>query len=94
MKSATKCLVTRRREQGATAMFQMSDTIRKSETADRGILPDLQHGQMFRLNLAASKIVELLQHGYDEALITEEISREYGHAAGIPGSAQSQSPNR
>lgn len=59
-------------------MFQISNTIRRTETVDGGILLDVHHGQMFCLNLVASKILELMQRGYDEALITEEISREYG----------------
>lgn len=58
-------------------MFQISDTIRRTETADGGILLDVHHGQMFCLNLVASKILELMQRGFDEALITEEISRVY-----------------
>lgn len=59
-------------------MFQISDTIRRTETADGGILLDVHHGQMFCLNLVGSKILELMQRGYDEVLITEEISRQYG----------------
>lgn len=58
-------------------MFQISDTIRRTETMDGGILLDVHHGQMFCLNLVASKILELMQRGYDEKLITEEISRQY-----------------
>ena len=59
-------------------MFQISDTIRRTETADGGILLDVHHGQMFCLNVVGSKILELMQRGYDEALITEEIGRQYG----------------
>lgn len=59
-------------------MFQISDTIRRTETVDGGILLDVHHGQMFCLNLIASKILEFMQRGYDAARITEEISRQYG----------------
>lgn len=59
-------------------MFQISDSIRRTETVDGGILLDVHHGQMFCLNLIASKILEFMQRGYDETLIAEEISREYG----------------
>ena len=58
-------------------MFQISDTIRRTETVDGGVLLDVHHGQMFCLNLIASKILELMQRGYDEVRITEEISSEY-----------------
>lgn len=59
-------------------MFQISDTIRRTATVDGGILLDVHHGQIFCLNLVGSKILELMQRGHEEALITEEISREYG----------------
>lgn len=59
-------------------MFKMPDTIRRTETADGGILLDVHHGQMFCLNIVGAKILELLQRGYDEPRIAEEISRAYG----------------
>ena len=59
-------------------MFRISDAIRRTETVDGGILLDVHHGQMFCLNLVGSKIIELMQLGYDESRIAEEISRAYG----------------
>jgi len=59
-------------------MFRISDTIRRTETADGGILLDIHHGQMFCLNVVGAKILELMQRGYDEARIADEISRAYG----------------
>jgi len=59
-------------------MFRISDTIRRTETADGGILLDVHHGQMFCLNVVGAKILELMQRGYDEPRIAEEISRDYG----------------
>jgi hypothetical protein len=59
-------------------MFRISDTIRRTETLDGGILLDIHHGQMFCLNVVGAKILELMQRGYDEARIAEEISRDYG----------------
>lgn len=59
-------------------MFRISDTIRRTETADGGILLDVHHGQMFCLNVVGAKILELMQRGYDESRIAEEISRDYG----------------
>ncbi len=59
-------------------MFRISDTIRRTETADGGILLDIHHGQMFCLNIVGAKILGLMQQGYDESRIADEISRSYG----------------
>lgn len=59
-------------------MFRISDTIRRTETVDGGILLDVHHGQMFCLNVVGAKILELMQRGHDESYIAEEISRDYG----------------
>ena len=64
-------------------MFRISDTIRRTETADGGILLDVHHGQMFCLNVVGAKIVELMQQGYDESRIAEEISRTYGASSEV-----------
>jgi len=45
---------------------------------DGGILLDIHHGQMFCLNIVGSQILKLMQQGYDESRIAEEISRDYG----------------
>ena len=59
-------------------MFRISGTIRRTETVDGGILLDIHHGQMFCLNVVGAKILELMQRGYDETRIADEISRTYG----------------
>lgn len=59
-------------------MFRISETIRRAETVDGGILLDIHHGQMFCLNVVGSKILEMMQRGYDESRIADEISRDYG----------------
>jgi len=41
-------------------------------------LLDVHHGQMFCLNIVGAKILELMQRGYDEPRIADEISRDYG----------------
>ena len=64
-------------ERDSAAMFRISDTIRRTQTVDGGILLDIHHGQMFCLNVVGAKILELMQQGYDEPRITEEISRDY-----------------
>jgi hypothetical protein len=57
-------------------MFKLSETIRRTETVDGGILLDIHHGQMFCLNVVGAKILELIQRGYDETRIVDEISRD------------------
>jgi Coenzyme PQQ synthesis protein D (PqqD) len=59
-------------------MFRISDTIRRTNTIDGGILLDVHHGQMFCLNLVGAKILELMRRGFDESHIADEISRDYG----------------
>ena len=59
-------------------MFQISSTIRRTETADGGILLDVHHGQIFCLNVVGAKILELMQRGYEESRIADEVSRDYG----------------
>ncbi len=59
-------------------MFRIASEVRSTQTQDGSILLNVHHGQMFCLNLVGSKILELLQRGYDETRIAEEISRAYG----------------
>jgi hypothetical protein len=59
-------------------MLTISKTIRRSKTPDGGILLDVERGQIFRLNVVGSKIVELLGRGYDEAHIADQIGAAYG----------------
>ena len=58
-------------------MFKISDTIRRAQTDDGGVLLDILHGQMFCLNVVGSKILELLEKGFDEAQIAEQVSGAY-----------------
>jgi hypothetical protein len=58
-------------------MFHISDSIRQTQTMDGGVLLDVRHGRMFCLNLVGAKILELLERGYDESRIADEISRDY-----------------
>ena len=58
-------------------MFRISDTIRRGPTEDGGVLLDILHGQMFCLNVVGSKILELLEKGFDEAQIAEQVSGAY-----------------
>ena len=42
-------------------MLKISDTIRRTEAVDGGILLDIHNGQMFCLNVVGAKILELMQ---------------------------------
>ena len=64
-------------------MFRISKDVRCTQRQDGSILLDVHHGQMFCLNLVGSKILELLERGYDETRIAEEISNAYGVARDI-----------
>jgi hypothetical protein len=64
-------------------MFRISSDVRSTQTQDGSILLDVHHGQMFSLNLVGSKIIELLQRGFDETRIAAEISDIYGVAKDI-----------
>jgi hypothetical protein len=58
-------------------MFQISDTVRRTKTGDGGVLLDIQHGRIFRLNVVGCKIVDLLEKGFDTAQIAAEVSDAY-----------------
>jgi hypothetical protein len=58
-------------------MFRISDTIRRTQTADGGVLLDIHHGQMFSVNVVGAKILELLEAGSGEAEIADQISGAY-----------------
>lgn len=56
-------------------MFQLAPRVRRTQSADGGVLLDIHHGQMFRLNVVGSMVLELLESGLDEAQISAEIGR-------------------
>jgi Coenzyme PQQ synthesis protein D (PqqD) len=58
-------------------MLKVSSEVRSTQTQDGSILLNIHHGEMFCLNLVGSKILELLQLGYDEPRIAAQISAEY-----------------
>jgi hypothetical protein len=58
-------------------MLRISDAIRSTGTRDGRVVLNLHHGQMFSINVVGSKILELIEQGWDEALIVDEIGRAY-----------------
>jgi hypothetical protein len=59
-------------------MIRLSETVRSTHSQDGGIVLDIQHGRMFRLNFVGSRILELLKKNYEATQIAEEISRDFG----------------
>jgi hypothetical protein len=64
-------------------MVQVSEHVRKTHSPDGGIVLDILHGQMFRLNFVGSKILELLEQQVTPALIAQEIAVTFGISAEI-----------
>jgi Coenzyme PQQ synthesis protein D (PqqD) len=56
---------------------KISAQVRSTHNQDGAVVLDILHGQMFRLNLVGSRMLELLKQGHSEARIAEEISREF-----------------
>lgn len=64
-------------------MLKLSDGVRSTQNQEGGIVLDIRHGHMFRLNAVGSRILALLETGTDEPRIVEEISREFSIATTI-----------
>jgi hypothetical protein len=61
----------------SATVYRISDTIRRTQSDDGGILLDVHHGQMFCVNVVGCKILELVEKGFDEAEIADHVSRAY-----------------
>jgi hypothetical protein len=59
------------------ALYQVSAGVRSTRNEDGGIVLDIDHGQMFRLNPVGALILESLGKGCAEAEIAKEISQQY-----------------
>jgi hypothetical protein len=58
-------------------MFRLSEQVRSTHNQDGAVVLDILHGQMFRLNLVGSRMLELLKRGHTENEIAEQISKEF-----------------
>jgi hypothetical protein len=58
-------------------MYRISNSIRSTHGQDGAIVLDVQHGQMFKLNLVGSKILALLESGSAEPDVVNAIVREF-----------------
>jgi hypothetical protein len=66
----------RKRKEGFK-IVRVADNVRSTHGQDGGIVLDILHGQMFRLNFVGSRILELLKQGSAELAITEQLVREF-----------------
>lgn len=58
-------------------MYRVSDTVRCTHGPDGAIVLDLQQGEMFSVNPVGSRILELLNAGYTEPAIVDEIAQAF-----------------
>ena len=58
-------------------MYKVSDTVRSTHSQDGAVVLDIRLGEMFNLNPVGSRILELLNSGFAEADIVDEISRQF-----------------
>jgi hypothetical protein len=59
-------------------VIRISESVRVTHTQDGGVVLDILHGHLFRLNLVGSKILELLKQGYGQPEIVERLAHEFG----------------
>jgi hypothetical protein len=58
--------------------MKLSEHVRSTHSQDGAVALDIRHGQMFRLNVVGSRMLELLKQGMTEAQIADAISRDSG----------------
>jgi hypothetical protein len=56
----------------------VSAQVRSTHNRDGAVVLDVLHGQMFRLNLVGSRMLELLKQDRTENQIADELSKEFG----------------
>jgi hypothetical protein len=64
-------------------MHKISHAVRSVHGLDGATLLDIRQGQMFNLNPAGSRILELLKDGSSELQIVNVISREFNVVAEV-----------
>ncbi len=58
--------------------MKLSEHVRSTHNQEGAVVLDILHGEMFRLNLVASRMLQLLEQGGTESEITERVSQEFG----------------
>jgi len=59
-------------------LLKIAEGVRSTHERDGAVVLDIHQGQMFTLNIVGSKILGMLERGWPETKIVEEISREFG----------------
>jgi hypothetical protein len=62
---------------------KLSAQVRSIHNQDGAVVLDMLHGQMFRLNVVGSRMLELLKQEQTEQEIAEQLSQEFGAAREI-----------
>ena len=57
--------------------MRVSDNLRSTQSQDGGIVLDILHGQIFRLNFVGSRILELLKQDLTESEITDQLAKDF-----------------
>ena len=65
------------RSSGGQITVGIPEHVRSTHGQDGATILDILNGQMFRLNLAASRILELLKKGWESSAIAEQLAREF-----------------
>lgn len=58
-------------------MYEVSSGVRTTRNEDGGIVLDIDHGQMFRLNPVGALILDFLREGRSNAEIAQEVADQY-----------------
>lgn len=59
-------------------IVQVAASVRSTHSEDGGVVLDILHGQMFRLNFVGSKILEFLKQGCAPPEIAEHLAHDFG----------------
>jgi hypothetical protein len=65
--------------------FRIPAHVRTTHSADGGTVLDIDHGQIYRLNFAAAKILELVKQGLPEPAIAEQLMQVFGIERSVAG---------
>jgi hypothetical protein len=58
--------------------MRVTESVRSTHSQDGGIVLDILHGQIFRLNFVGSRILQLLKQGSAELEIAEQLACDFG----------------
>ncbi len=58
-------------------MYRVSESVRSTHGQDGAIVLDIRQGQVFNLNFAGSRILELLVTGTAESVIVDQITQQF-----------------